>query len=305
MGIGVLTYLFLISGVSSTSFPIVAPIPGARGCGARHPFFRQQNRPCVRANAEGYELPPLPYAFDALEPYVDAQTMEIHHGKHHATYIANLNKILKDSPDIESIQAGAVKAGPGVRNNGGGHYNHATFWTNMAPADKAGTPSAEVEAAIVSAFGSMDAMKEKFTQAALTRFGSGWAWLGVKPDGTVGITSTANQDNPLMEGLEYPVEAMQPILGLDVWEHAYYLKYQNRRPEYVGAFWNVVNWNQVNKNYEDALKKAKQDSLQESSVSISIVPLIGLFVASGFALTAMHFTRRGLLTTREDLLLAK
>merc|ERR1739845_114345 len=138
----------------------------------------------------------------------------------------------------------------------------------------------------------MDSMKEKFTQAALTRFGSGWAWLGVKPDGTLGITSTANQDNPLMEGLEYPVEAMQPILGLDVWEHAYYLKYQNRRPEYIAAFWNVVNWDTVNKNYKDALNQAKpaqlvaEEDLQASFVSIPIVLLIGLMVASGFAFTA-------------------
>jgi len=299
MGICVLPYLFLISGVSSTSFPITAPLPGG-GCGLQNHFFRRQNRLCV---AKAYDLPPLPYAFDALEPHVDARTMEIHHGKHHATYVNNLNKVLSDSPDIESIQAGAVKAGPAVRNNGGGHYNHAKFWTFMAPADKTGAPSAELEAAIAKDLGSMDAMKEKFTQAALTRFGSGWAWLGVKPDGTLGVTSTANQDNPLMEGLEYPVEAMQPILGLDVWEHAYYLKYQNRRPEYVGAFFNVVNWDQVNKNYEDALKKVKPESLSESSVSIPILPLIGLLVASGFAFTAMHY-RRCLLTARKDSLLA-
>eukprot|EP00746_Dinoflagellata_sp_MGD_P089942 gnl/MRDRNA2_/MRDRNA2_35488_c0_seq2.p1 gnl/MRDRNA2_/MRDRNA2_35488_c0~~gnl/MRDRNA2_/MRDRNA2_35488_c0_seq2.p1 ORF type:complete len:254 (-),score=53.54 gnl/MRDRNA2_/MRDRNA2_35488_c0_seq2:377-1066(-) len=228
--------------------------------------------------------------------------MEIHHGKHHATYVNNLNKVLQDFPDIESIQAGAVKAGPAVRNNGGGHYNHANFWINMAPADKTGTPSAELEAAIVSAFGSMDAMKEKFTQAALTRFGSGWAWLGVKPDGKLGITSTANQDNPLMEGLEYPVEAMRPILGLDVWEHAYYLKYQNRRAEYINAFWNVVNWNQVNENYKDALNRAKE-VLQENSVSIPIVPPIGLFMFSGFAFAAMH-SPRCLSTATKDALLA-
>merc|ERR1719335_1481928 len=169
----------------------------------------------------------------------------------------------------------------------------------MAPADKSGKPSEEVDAAIKSAFGSMDAMKEQFTQAALTRFGSGWAWLGVKPDGKLGITSTANQDNPLMEGLEYPVEPMIPILGLDVWEHAYYLQYQNRRPEYVGAFWNVVNWNQVNKNYKAALSKVKSESLQaQSPASIPIVPLIGLLVAGGFALTVMH-SRRRLLTAKE------
>jgi Fe-Mn family superoxide dismutase len=301
MAICVLTYLF--AGSSS-----IAPhlCSSNTQLGPHGQFLRQQRLSCVRAANQGYDLPPLPYAFDALEPHVDAKTMEIHHGKHHATYVNNLNKVLKDFPAIESIQAGAVKAGPAVRNNGGGHYNHATFWTNMAPADKTGTPSEEVDAAIVSAFGSMDAMKEKFTQAALTRFGSGWAWLGVKPDGKLGITSTANQDNPLMEGLEYPVEAMQPILGLDVWEHAYYLNYQNRRPEYVSAFWNVVNWDQVNKNYKDAMNKVSlaEDDLQESSVSVPIVLLIGFMAASGFAFTAMHSPRR-FLTATADPLLAK
>lgn len=296
MAIGVLTYLFV--GGSSIAPALCSP---TAQLGRYHQVPLQQHRSSVRAQA--YELAPLPYAFDALEPHIDAKTMEIHHGKHHATYINNLNKVLKDFPDIESMQAGAVKAGPAVRNNGGGHYNHATFWTNMAPVGKTGTPSAELDAAIVSAFGSKDAMMEQFTQAALTRFGSGWAWLGVKPDGKLGITSTANQDNPLMEGLDYPVEAMKPILGLDVWEHAYYLKYQNRRPEYVKAFFNVVNWDQVNKNYKDALSKnMAEEDLQESSVSIPIVLLIGL--ATGFAFTAMH-SRRRVLTATEDPLLAK
>jgi len=292
MAIGVLTYLLVAPLLCSSSAQLTQLSRGGQ-------FVRQQPRSRVRANA--YDLPPLPYAFDALEPHMDAKTMEIHHDKHHGTYVNNLNKVLKDFPAIESMQAGAVKAGPAIRNNGGGHYNHATFWTNMAPADQTGKPSEEVEAAIKSAFGSMDDMKEKFTQAALTRFGSGWAWLGVKPDGKLGITSTANQDNPLMEGLDYPVEAMKPILGLDVWEHAYYLKYQNRRPEYVKAFWNVVNWNQVNQNYKDAMKQAlAEEAPQASSVSNPIVLLIGFMMASGFAFVAMNSHRRSLTATEDS-----
>lgn len=215
------------------------------------------------ARAE-FTLPDLPYAYDALEPHIDSRTMEIHHSKHHATYVANLNKAIKDSPlaaeDIKKMQVklAEIKT-PALRNNGGGHYNHANFWINMAPEGKGGTPAAELKQAINTAFGSMDEMTKKFSEAALTRFGSGWAWLGVKPDGSLGVTSTANQDNPLMAGLEYPCEKMEPILGLDVWEHAYYLKYQNRRPDYIKAFWNVVNWNQVNDNYKAAQKAIKNE----------------------------------------------
>jgi len=214
-----------------------------------------------------FKLPALPYSYDALEPHIDAKTMEIHHSKHHATYVAGLNGAAAslgdaagkgDAAALAALQAGAVSKGVAVRNHGGGHYNHALFWVNMAPATGPTTePSPELGAAIDDKFGSFDDMKKAFAAAALTRFGSGWAWLGVKPDGTLAITSTANQDNPLMDGLEYVVEKMVPILGLDVWEHAYYLKYQNRRPDYVTAFWNVVNWNKVSRNYEMYAKQGK------------------------------------------------
>lgn len=195
-----------------------------------------------------FELPKLPYAFDALEPHIDAKTMEIHHGKHHQAYTTNLNAAIEGT-DLEglSIEEILVKGvdKPAVRNNGGGFYNHNLFWEWMSP-NGGGQPTGELAEAIDSAFGSFDKFKEEFAKAAATRFGSGWAWL-IKKDGKLEITSTPNQDNPLM-----PVADVQgtPILGLDVWEHAYYLNYQNRRPDYVSAFFNVVNWDKVAELYK-------------------------------------------------------
>jgi len=190
-----------------------------------------------------FTLPPLPYAHDALEPYVDKMTMEIHHGKHHQAYVTNLNKALESAPDLagkslEQLLANGVSAVPesirtAVRNNGGGHWNHTLFWEIMAP-KAGGAPTGNLAKAIDAKFGSFESFKEKFTAAAVGRFGSGWAWLIKTADG-VDIMSTPNQDNPLMEG-------KYAVIGLDVWEHAYYLKYQNRRPDYIAAWWNVVNW---------------------------------------------------------------
>ncbi|HUH34440.1 MAG TPA: superoxide dismutase [Moheibacter sp.] len=190
-----------------------------------------------------FELPKLPYAFDALEPNIDAKTMEIHHGKHHAAYTNNLNAAIEGTDlaglSIEEIlQKGMDK--PAVRNNGGGYYNHNLFWTIMAP-NGGGNPSGELAEAIDAAFGSFENFKDEFSKAAATRFGSGWAWLVVK-DGKLEVCSTPNQDNPLMP--DVGCEGT-PILGLDVWEHAYYLNYQNRRPDYINAFFNVVNWDKV------------------------------------------------------------
>jgi Fe-Mn family superoxide dismutase len=193
-----------------------------------------------------HQLPSLPYAFEALEPHIDAQTMQIHHGKHHQAYINNLNAALEAHPDlqgksiedlIKDLNALPDAIRTAVRNNGGGHANHSLFWTLMAP-NAGGAPTGKAAEAITGTFGSFDAFKEQFAKAATTRFGSGWAWL-VSSSGKLAIESTANQDSPIMEG-------KKPILGLDVWEHAYYLKYQNRRPDYIAAFWNVVNWQTVN-----------------------------------------------------------
>ena len=201
-----------------------------------------------------HEVPALPYAYDALEPHIDARTMEIHHGKHHAAYVNNLNKALEGHTDLQQKSItelltdlnGVPEAIRGaVRNNGGGHFNHSLFWTVMSPKG-GGTPSADLAVAIDSAFGSFDAFKDTFSKAAGTRFGSGWAWLCVHPGGKLEVCSTPNQDNPLMPGVEC---GGQPILGLDVWEHAYYLNYQNRRPDYVAAFFNVINWDKVAENY--------------------------------------------------------
>ena len=198
-----------------------------------------------------YTLPELTYAYDALEPHIDARTMEIHHSKHHATYVANVNAALEGTEfadkDINELIANldAVPADKqtAVRNNGGGHANHTLFWEVIAPGGS-NTPVGEVAAAINAKFGSFDAFKEEFAKAATTRFGSGWAWLIVDGD-SVAVTSTPNQDSPVMEG-------KTPVLGLDVWEHAYYLNYQNRRPDYIGAFWNVVNWDVVEKKFQAA-----------------------------------------------------
>ncbi len=199
-----------------------------------------------------FTLPDLPYAKDALEPTIDAQTMELHHGKHHNGYTNKLNAAIEgtewDGKPIEEILANLDKMPEGkrgaVRNNGGGYANHALFWETMAP-NAGGAPSGDLAEAINSAFGSFDAFKEQFETAAKTRFGSGWAWLYVESDGSLAVTSTPNQDTPLMEG-------KTPILGLDVWEHAYYLNYQNRRPDYVSAFWNVVNWDKVAEKFAAA-----------------------------------------------------
>lgn len=197
-------------------------------------------------------LLPLRYRFDALEPVMDRETVSVHHDKHHATYVANINKVLDDDhPSLLELQAGAIEAGPVVRNNAGGVYNHNLFWLEMSPQGSGGTPSPALVAAIDASFGSFDEFKQKFAAAAAGRFGSGWVWLIVK-DGSLHLTSTANQDNPLMHGVD-AVEGI-PILTIDVWEHAYYLKYQNRRPEYVAAWWDLVNWNQVNSWYDAALK---------------------------------------------------
>jgi Fe-Mn family superoxide dismutase len=197
-----------------------------------------------------FELPSLPYAFEALEPYIDTTTMQIHHGKHHAGYVNNLNNAIAGT-DMEGKSLEDILANVGenttVRNNGGGHYNHSLFWSIMSP-NGGGNPSGDLASAIDTAFGNIDTFKEKFTQAALTRFGSGWAWLCVN-NGKLDICSTANQDNPVM-GISC---GGTPILGLDVWEHAYYLKYQNRRPEYVAAFYNVINWEEVAKRFKQAL----------------------------------------------------
>jgi superoxide dismutase, Fe-Mn family len=196
-----------------------------------------------------FTLPALPYAFNALEPHIDARTMEIHHGKHHNAYVTNLNNALAGTDgeklSIEEICKNISKYPAAVRNNGGGHYNHSLFWTILGP-NGAGKPSGEVADAINSAFTSFDEFKTKFAAAATGRFGSGWAWLIKDASGKLQITSTPNQDNPLMDVAE---AKGTPILGLDVWEHAYYLNYQNRRPDYITAFWNVVNWNEVAKRF--------------------------------------------------------
>ena len=198
-----------------------------------------------------FELPSLPYAFDALEPHIDARTMEIHHGKHHAAYVNNLNKAIAgtdgEGKSLEEIMAMISKLPVAVRNNGGGHYNHSLFWTIMSP-NGGGTPSGDLAGAIDSAFGSFDNFKNEFSTAAATRFGSGWAWLCVGSSGLF-VTSTPNQDNPVMDIAEKPGK---PILGIDVWEHAYYLKYQNRRPDYIAQFWNVINWDEVARRYDAA-----------------------------------------------------
>ena len=196
-------------------------------------------------------LPALPYATNALEPYIDQTTMEIHHGKHHQAYVDNLNKAIAgtehEDKTLEQLVAEAGAISPAVRNNGGGHWNHSFFWGILGP-DKGGKPSGELGDAINEAFGSFEEFKAKFAAAGATRFGSGWAWLIVK-DGKLEVSSTPNQDNPLMDVAEVKG---QPILGVDVWEHAYYLKYQNKRADYLGAIWNVVNWDTVAQHYAAA-----------------------------------------------------
>ena len=203
-----------------------------------------------------FELPQLPYAHNALEPNIDTQTMEIHHGKHHAAYVNNLNAAIQgtenEGKSIEELLANVSRLSPAVRNNGGGHFNHDLFWKVMSP-NGGGEPTGKLADAINAAFGSFEAFKDAFAKAAATRFGSGWAWLAVTADKQLCVTSTPNQDNPLMDIADCQGT---PIVGLDVWEHAYYLNYQNRRPDYIAAFWNVVNWTAVNDRYKSVLQNS-------------------------------------------------
>lgn len=199
-----------------------------------------------------FTLAPLPYAHDALEPHIDTLTMQIHHGKHHQAYVDNLNKAIAgtehENKSLEELVANAGKISAAVRNNGGGHWNHTFFWESLAP-NAGGTPSGELAESINKVFGSFDAFKEKFANAGMTRFGSGWAWLCLNKEKELCICSSPNQDNPLMDVAECPGT---PLLGVDVWEHAYYLKYQNRRAEYLSAFWNVINWEKIAARYAAA-----------------------------------------------------
>ena len=203
-----------------------------------------------------FALPPLPYATDALEPAIDATTMTLHHDRHHRAYVANLNAQIATNPALATLSLDALQGQISrfpvvVRNNGGGHWNHSLFWAVMAPSGQGGEPSPELLAAITRSFGSLDEMRAAFNQAAAGRFGSGWAWLIRKADGQLAITSTPNQDNPLMDLLG--IERGTPLLGLDVWEHAYYLNYQNRRPDYIQAWWPLVNWTEVNRRFAAAM----------------------------------------------------
>ena len=201
-----------------------------------------------------FELPNLPYAHDALEPHFDTLTMQIHHGKHHNAYVSNLNAAVagteNEGKSLEELMAKISTLPAAVRNNGGGHFNHSLFWTILSP-NGGGEPTGAIADAIQATFGSYDKFKEEFTKAATTRFGSGWAWLCVKADKSIAVCSSPNQDNPLMDIAECPGT---PILGLDVWEHAYYLHYQNRRPDYIAAFYNLINWEEVNRMYTEAIK---------------------------------------------------
>jgi Fe-Mn family superoxide dismutase len=199
-----------------------------------------------------FTLSPLPYAHEALEPHIDTLTMQIHHGKHHQAYVDNLNKAIAgtehENKTLEALVADAGKISVAVRNNGGGHWNHSFFWESLAP-NAGGAPKGTLATAIEATFGSFDAFKEKFANAGMTRFGSGWAWLSVNDKKELFISSTPNQDNPLMDVAE---AKGTPLLGVDVWEHAYYLKYQNRRADYLGAFWNVIDWDKIEARYQAA-----------------------------------------------------
>ncbi|MCY1671605.1 superoxide dismutase [Novosphingobium sp. SL115] len=219
----------------------------------------QAPAPAAAPVPAAFTLPALPYAFDALEPAIDAQTMTIHHGKHHQAYVDTLNKAVAADPSLkgQSLEQLIAKAGtlpPVVRNNAGGHWNHSFFWQSMAAPANTGAPSAELAAAITASFGSMDAFKAAFKAAGTGRFGSGWVWLIINAEGKLAITSTPNQDNPLMDVAE--TKGM-PILGNDMWEHAYYLKYQNRRADYLDGWWQVVNWQTVSKRFAAATAKHK------------------------------------------------
>lgn len=212
---------------------------------------------CSILAAAQFSQKPLPYSYQALEPYIDATTMEIHYGKHHAGYVKNLNAAIvgtaAEKLSLTEILATVSKLSPAIRNNAGGHYNHEFFWSILTP-EKGTKPSANLEKAIVEGFGSIGAMQEKMNVAAVSRFGSGWVWLYVDAGGKLGICTTANQDNPLMDVAE---QKGVPVLGIDVWEHAYYLKYQNKRGDYLGAIWNVINWNEVSNYYANAMPKKK------------------------------------------------
>lgn len=233
---------------------LVAASAVALSCAAGAPAFAAEQ---VAPAEAAFTLPALPYAAGALEPAIDAQTMTIHHGKHHQAYVNNLNKAVAADPALkgQSLEQLVAKAGTlpaAVRNNAGGHWNHSFFWQTMAPAVQAGTPSPALKAAIDAQFGSLDKFKEEFAKAGTARFGSGWVWLIVGVDGKLAITSTPNQDNPLMDAAEVKGT---PILGNDVWEHAYYLKYQNRRGDYLNGWWQVVNWKTVSDRFAAASKK--------------------------------------------------
>lgn len=209
---------------------------------------------CISMSAQ-FTQKPLPYSYNAFEPFIDAQTMEIHYSRHHAAYVKNLNASIvgtvAENMPVTEIFANVSKLSPEIRNNAGGHFNHEMFWSLLTP-EKGTRPSAAFEKAIVETFGGLDALKEKLNAAAISRFGSGWVWLTASPDGKLAISTTANQDNPLMDTAE--TKGM-PILGIDVWEHAYYLKYQNRRADYINAFWNLVDWGEISKKYTDTIKK--------------------------------------------------
>lgn len=212
---------------------------------------------CSTLTFAQFTLPQLPYAYDALEPHFDKQTMEIHHDKHHDTYVKNLNKEVTanealKAQSVEAILQHVSKYNTAVRNNAGGHYNHSFFWLTLSPSAKSGAPTGALLEDINKSFGSLEAFKTQFADSAKTRFGSGWAWLIVGEDGKLKITTTANQDNPLMDVVKVKGT---PVLGLDVWEHAYYLKYQNKRPDYIAAFWSIINWTEVGRRYAEAKKK--------------------------------------------------
>ncbi|MFP4366982.1 MAG: superoxide dismutase [Bacteroidales bacterium] len=225
------------------SYPLIAKAGYEEAAAANVNNLLQEGR---------FELPPLPYAYDALVPYIDSLTMQIHYNRHHAGYVNNLNNAIKDSDDgkdLESILKSVSSYSTAIRNNGGGHFNHSLFWEIMSPKG-GGQPTDDLLSAINSSFGSFESFKEKFSNAAATRFGSGWAWLIVR-DGKLMVTSTPNQDNPLMDVVPAG-EKGTPILGLDVWEHAYYLNYQNKRGDYISAFWNIINWGAVGKRFREA-----------------------------------------------------
>jgi superoxide dismutase, Fe-Mn family len=230
--------------------PLSIPLAGATGGLAENLIFQTKNQNTIMA----FELPALPYAHSALEPHIDTKTMEIHHGKHHQAYVTNLNNAVAADPKaqgktIEELVANISKYAPAIRNNGGGHWNHGFFWQIMSPTG-GGEPKGEIAFAINGAFGSFDNLKKEFATAGTTRFGSGWAWLCVDANKNLFVSSTPNQDNPLMDVAE---KKGTPLLALDVWEHAYYLHYQNRRPDYIAAFWSVVNWEEVNNRFKKAV----------------------------------------------------